>query len=303
MLVKMGNRELELGSTLLGELRDCNSIMDDPEALRQRMAEDGYLLIRELHPRERVLQARRTILEFIQAEGNVIDTTRGDLMDGYINPLGKMPPTMGRRGITHHPDVRAVLEGQPIFDFFRRFFGAPTLTYDYKWLRAVGKGDFTGAHIDIVYMGRGTTQNLYTCWTPLGDIPIEQGTLALCLGSHKLPGFQKLRETYGKMDVDRDRVTGWFSNDPLEITRKFGGQWATTNFRAGDVILFGMWMMHGSTNNTTDQFRLSCDTRFQPAADPVDERWVGENPIAHYAWFKEPEKVKPMEVARAEWGV
>ena len=167
----------------------------------------------------------------------------------------------------------------------------------------VGKEGFTGAHIDIVYMGRGTTDRLFTCWTPLGDIPIEMGTLALCVGSHNLPGFQKLRDTYGKMDVDRDRVSGWFSDDPLAVTQKFGGQWQTTNFRAGDVLIFGMWTMHGSTNNTTDRWRLSSDTRFQPASEPVDERWVGENPIAHYAWFKEPEKVVTMEKARSEWGV
>jgi hypothetical protein len=62
-----------------------------------------------------------------------------------------------------------------------------------------------------------------------------------------------------------------------------------------------MFTMHGSTNNTTERWRMSCDTRFQPAADPVDERWVGPNPKAHYAWFTG--QIKPMEAARAEWGV
>jgi ectoine hydroxylase-related dioxygenase (phytanoyl-CoA dioxygenase family) len=121
------------------------------------------------------------------------------------------------------------------------------------------------------------------------------------VGSHNLPGFAKMRETYGQMDVDRDRVTGWFTNDPLEITQKFGGQWQTANMRAGDVIIITMFTLHGSTNNTTNRWRLSCDTRFQPAADPADERWVGENPKAHYAWHSG--ETKPMDVARAEWGV
>ena len=64
-----------------------------------------------------------------------------------------------------------------------------------------------------------------------------------------------------------------------------------------------MFTMHGSTNNTTDRWRLSCDTRFHPAADPVDERWIGEHPKAHYAWHSDPTKMKPMQKARAEWGV
>jgi len=304
MRVPMGQRELEFGKSGkdMGELRDCNALLDNIDALHQRMSDDGYLLVRGLHDRDSVMRARRTIFEYAQKEFDSIKPGT-DPIDGIVNPAGKNPAIMGRKGITHQPEVLAVLEGKPIFDFFSRYFNEAALTFNYKWMRAVGKEGFTGAHIDIVYMGRGTTRKLFTCWTPLGDLPIEMGTLALCVGSHNLPGFQKLRDTYGKMDVDRDRVNGWFSNDPVEVTTKFGGQWQTTNFNAGDVLIFGMWTMHGSTNNTTDRWRLSSDTRFQPASEPVDERWVGENPIAHYAWFKEPEKVVEMQKARADWGV
>ena len=35
--------------------------------------------------------------------------------------------------------------------------------------------------------------------------------------------------------------------------------------------------------------------------EPVDERWIGENPIAHYAWMKG--DTVPMEEARRRWGV
>ncbi len=34
--------------------------------------------------------------------------------------------------------------------------------------------------------------------------------------------------------------TGWFTEDPLEITNQFGGQWKTSDFRAGDVLIFNM---------------------------------------------------------------
>lgn len=34
--------------------------------------------------------------------------------------------------------------------------------------------------------------------------------------------------------------SGWFTTDPFEITDKFGGQWKTTDYRAGDVLIFGM---------------------------------------------------------------
>ena len=75
----------------------------------------------------------------------------------------------------------------------------------------------------------------------------------------------------------------------------------TAEFQMGDVLIFGMYTMHGSLSNTTNRFRLSTDTRYQRASDPVDERWIGENPKAHYAWMKG--KTVPMEEARKKWNV
>ena len=195
-----------------------------------------------------------------------------------------------------------MLESPRLFELYERLFGGPARTFTYKWLRAVGNEEATGAHMDHVYMGRGS-QRVMTCWVPFGDIPVGQGTLAICVGSHNEPGFEKLRNTYGKMDVDRDRVAGWFTMKPREITEAFGGRWLTGDMRAGDLLTFGLHTMHASTTNTTDRWRISCDVRFQPADEPADERWVGEDPRGHDRWMSEPEKVVPMEVARARWGV
>ena len=66
-----------------------------------------------------------------------------------------------------------------------------------------------------------------------------------------------------------------------------------------------MYTMHASTTNTTDRWRLSADVRFQPASEPVDERWVGENPMGHYGWQEKniDRPTKSFAEARAEWGV
>jgi hypothetical protein len=103
------------------------------------------------------------------------------------------------------------------------------------------------------------------------------------------------------MDVDRDHVIGSFSNDPIKLVDTFGGQWRTSEFRAGDVLIFGMFTMHGSLNNTSNRFRLSSDTRYQLKGEPVDDRWIGRKPKAHYAWTKG--QTVTMEEARAKWGV
>jgi len=60
-----------------------------------------------------------------------------------------------------------------------------------------------------------------------------------------------------------------------------GGRWLTTDFKAGDVLSFGMGTVHASLDNHSNCFRLSSDSRYQLASLPVDERWVGRNPIGH----------------------
>lgn len=53
--------------------------------------------------------------------------------------------------------------------------GANVVTPAYKWLRAVGDHEFTGLHMDRVFMGR--SPRMLTAWIPLGDIPIAQGPI------------------------------------------------------------------------------------------------------------------------------
>ncbi|HZO91722.1 MAG TPA: phytanoyl-CoA dioxygenase family protein [Chthonomonadaceae bacterium] len=298
MKLKMAHQELELGGKYLGTLREANDLLDDPAALQARMAEDGYLLLRGLHNKEKVLAARRLILENLDANGQ-IDRSY-PLMEGVVKEGARGAFLGGSKPLTRNQTFLDLVESPEVMGFFAHFLQGDVLTYDYKWLRVVGPGDFTGAHYDIVYMGRGT-HNVYTTWTPLGDVPYEMGPLALLVGSHRGPGFERVRETYGKMDVDRDKVQGWFSNDPLEMVDKFGGQWQTTEFQAGDALIFGMFTMHGSLTNVSNRYRITTDTRYQRADEPVDERWIGENPIAHYAWQKG--QTVTMEEARKRWNV
>lgn len=292
---QFGERRWAFPGPELQELRDSSALRADPAALRARLADDGYLLLRGFHDRDAVLAARRVVLRELAGRGFL--EPGAPLEEGRIGPSGKGAFLGGFRPVTHAPEFLAVVESPRLLGFFADLFGAPALTYDYKWLRAVVTREFTGMHYDVVYMGRGT-HNLLTCWTPIGDVPLDQGPLALCLGSQH---FDRIRDTYGRMDVDRDHVTGWFSNDPAEIVRDFGGQWATAEFRAGDVLLFGMYLMHGSLSNTSGLYRLSADTRYQRRDEPVDERWIGDHPKAHYAWFQG--ATKTMADARREWGV
>ena len=298
MKLTIGKHELEMGGNYLSTLREANDDLNDMQKLQARMEEDGYLLIRGLHDVEKVQAARRMLLANLDQNGQI----------SHEYPLDLAVPAPGARGgflggskaTTRSPAFLNLVESPEVMGFFARFLQADVLTFDYKWLRVVGPGNFTGAHYDIVYMGRGT-QNLYTCWTPIGDVSYDMGPLVVLTGSHRGAEFARVRETYGKMDVDRDHVTGAFSNDAVDMVDRFGGQWQTTEFRAGDALIFGMYTMHGSISNTSNRFRISCDTRYQRADEPVDERWIGVNPPAHYAWMQG--ETVTMEQKREEWKV
>lgn len=282
------------------DLRDSNDILDNPGALHERMAEDGYLLIRGLYDKETVLAARRAILEKLAAKGMLAPDK--PLMDGTFNPDYPEPTStgsMGNKSLTQLPAFKVVVEGAPIMNFFKHFFGGEARTFDFKWLRTAGPGSGSPIHYDIVFMGRGT-QNLYSCWTPFGDVSLDMGPIVFCLGSNR---FEKVRETYGQADVDRDLIKGHFSDDPFEIVEKFGGHWATTSFSAGDVIIFNMFLMHASLVNTSDKIRITADTRYQLATEPIDERWIGKNPKGHYAWKRKDAEIESLEVSRRRWGV
>ena len=70
--------------------------------------------------------------------------------------------------------------------------------------------------------------------------------------------------------------SGWLTSDPADIAAIDPSvSWVSGDYSAGDVVIFGMHMLHMSTANCTDALRLSVDVRFQPLADPIDERYTG----------------------------
>lgn len=162
----------------IGRMRDSTELLrrENFPALRTRMQQDGYLLIRGLLSRSAVAAARAACTTFLCAQGLLRPDAPQD--DAAIRPggsgvlLAKYQDTL-----VSLPEIRSVLESpRPFFD---RLFDEPSDTFPYKWLRAVATGEFTGAHIDSVYMGRGS-RRLTTCWIPFGDIGVEQGTLLVC---------------------------------------------------------------------------------------------------------------------------
>jgi ectoine hydroxylase-related dioxygenase (phytanoyl-CoA dioxygenase family) len=266
---------LETHPEAFSTLRDSSSIAADPVALRRRMEVDGYLFLRGLLDRDSVLAARQEILLKFAIVGE-IDSINHPVMDGiqstesFINKVNLVAFTESLRSGLAYGQVVA---GPDIMRFFDRFLGGKARSFDFRWPRFMRPGEATGVHCDAPYITRGTT-NLWSAWIPLGDISMQEGALMILSGSHK---NEQLRLSYGMRDADHDKI-GWLSTNPAELRRRLGGRWLSTDFRAGDVLVFGPYLVHASLDNNSAErrCRLSSDTRYLLAGDALDERWNGD---------------------------
>jgi len=287
-----GGFELDTSPASFGFLRNSGDLIGNVDAQRARMHEDGYLFLSSFLERELVLEVRRAICQVLNA-------------DGVLDPNFPIEAAIAKEGLEcdFRPDIanqssasamlRDLIYGPKMMAFFSDFLEAPAMHYEYTWLRVIAPGKGTYPHCDIVYMGRGT-QQLYTAWVPLGDVPLQVGGLILIEGSHQ---NEELRKTYCKLDVDtacenrgaQSQLNaagfpgfGALSFNVHDVRSEIGGRILTApEYRMGDVLIFTAFTVHGSLDNHSREIRISSDSRYQPANEPADERWIGENPPGH----------------------
>ena len=216
-----------------------------------------------------------------------------------MGPDNKNFPFFRQVEVAHAPPILDVVDSPETFAFFARLFGKPVLTFDKRWLRCMATGGHNHFHYDKVYVGRGSPNRL-TMWSALTDTDIDEGPLVICLGSHR---HQRLISTYGATDMDRDLTEAVFTDDPRELVEDFGFKLATTHFHPGDVVVFGMFMMHSSAPNLSDRYRISIDTRYQPADEARDERFFGENGQWLGNFHNKGASYRPMADLRAKWHI
>ena len=300
-------RALDVSDEAFGWLRASDDVAGDREALRARLAEDGYVFVPGLLDREAVRAGRLELLSRVQEQGA--------LDPAYPLEEGVLLPDARDLGLwQEYPSeseaMLSVLQGERIKGLFADLLGGPVRGYDFIWLRHQPRGHGVEPHCDTVFMGRGTPDVL-TCWTPFGDIPLGGGGLMLLEDSHR-QSVVRIAD-YLAQDVDtycengpnadavRDGTMHWehwrgpepgrdwggeITENAVALRAEWGGRWLTApEFRMGDVLIFSMRTVHAGTDNDTHRLRLSTDSRYQRTDAPVDERWVkgpnGEPPVGH----------------------
>ena len=263
---------------LIGELPDRAHLLDQPAALRERLAADGFLCLTGMLDKALVAAARREVFERLVEVGEVLPPASTAIATG----TSRRDELVADRGlfwksVSEGPRLRALSHGAAMRRIMALLLAAPARPQDYMFLRAGAPGRATGLHFDYPFFTRAHDQ-VCTVWLPIGDVPVTDGPLVVVEGSNR---FRDLIDPMIGFDVARDNTRkATLSQDALSFARQRGVRLLTRNFEAGDIAVFGMYTLHGSLENHSpiNRVRLSCDVRWQPATLPVDERYFGADP-------------------------
>ena len=253
------------------DFRVSNDALDDVEELRQRVHDEGYLFFRSLIETGPIEELRRELLEVCQRGGWLKPGT--DAADAVAH--------LDKASVFPEPDFMFVYNEMLKLESFNRFahdpallgltsrlVGEPTMPHP----RLIGRANFpkagskryditTPPHQDFVFI-QGTEET-YTAWVPIGDCPRELGGLAVLEGSGKGGVYaHPVADGTGGMGVD---------------TSLLPGEWATADYRTGDVVFFHSLAVHKGLPNLTDRLRLSVDYRYSGVSQPK----VAKELLAH----------------------
>lgn len=242
------------------DFTESNDIVTNADALRRRLADDGYLYFRTLLPAADV-GALRSILASILADSRWLAAASNpdDLRAG--------PEAVGAGAYGFHGTYTAIQMRQEFHEFAlhpilmeltEQVLGEPVFCHPMHICRIsppVTRAVSTPIHQDYRLI-QGFIDTL-TTWIPLADAPPGGGGLRVLRGSHKL----------GVLPVEPVDAPGGVAADVADDDPR----WRSTSFTAGDVLLFPSLTAHGGLPNTSDRLRLSLDFRYQPLTAPISD--------------------------------
>lgn len=242
----------------------------DPAELRAQMARNGYVFIRGAAPAAAILNVRRQMLE-LQREAGWIDTDGHDLMDAFV-PADVTPTIEGKpdymavyRKVLKLPDFHALPAHPDLMAIAGKLLDHPAPMVH---PRRIGRMSFpnyieatTPPHQDHFYI-RGAVET-YSCWMPLGRIPLALGGLAVWPGSHRL-GFVEHNANF-------QGAVGGRGVYPDELARPDAPVWHSTAFEPGDALYFHSFTVHKALPNLSgNRMRLSTDNRYQRPEEEIE---------------------------------
>lgn len=263
---------------ILAPFCDSTDAAADGPQLRSRFERDGYVFLRGIVPETAIQAARREVFGRLAEVDEIASPPENGIFTGRSRRK-ELHPDKGKfwqsvsegaaiRRVTHAAETEAVISS---------LLGETAFGHDFIFLRPGVPGRFTFPHFDYPFFSRGS-KRVVTAWTAVGPVPTFEGALFVVENSHR---FEDLLSDTREMDYSSTsspqvQLTG----DAVNFVRSRGSRILTADFEPGDLIVFGMFTMHGSFDNCSprNRTRLTTDVRWQPCSEPADDRYVGPAP-------------------------
>lgn len=270
------------------------------EEMRARYERDGYLWVKNLIPREDVLDMREHYFTQLSPTGILAPSTtpRSGIFNRANDPLA-------HQGLGGAPELKnlELLDTIHATPFYRGFLTHPALRGFVRgfmsWRREtlVGRAMLrhncpgslsTGIHYDKLFL-RGGSAEFLTAWVPIGDCAATGGGLMYLESSNPLgeeleAEFARNAERLSaeeRVDAFNEHMMkdGFLSHDAEEFGRVRGGgrlRWLVGDYEAGDVVFHKPYMIHAATRNEDElgRIRLASDLRFYEEGADLDQRWL-----------------------------
>jgi ectoine hydroxylase-related dioxygenase (phytanoyl-CoA dioxygenase family) len=252
-----------------------NDLLGDRDALRARLDRDGYLYLSQVIDREKVLRLRQRMLVKLRDCGWV-EPALLKLGRTARRPVREGDPEffVGYDEIQKLEELHTLAHDENLMSVMRDVLGDTAFPHPLKIARLIFPDHHevsTPPHQD--YPNNQGTPNLTATWIPVGDIPPEVGGLAILRGSHRF-GVQPLTTHFGA--GNRSAVL------PIEMLEEC--RWVTTQFSAGDVLVFPAMTVHAALHNASGFFmRLSIDFRYQLEGEALTPGCL-EPHFGHLSW-------------------
>lgn len=234
-------------------LFDSTPLLGDPEALRARAEEDGYLWLRGVHSLQAIEALRHRVLAASERYGWLAPDT--DPHDAIARPgiegLAFDDPQWIALQVEVYPsaELGAIRACSAVLETLRALLRsevAPQQGDICRLLFPNAPHRATAAHQDGAFVG--TERECWTVWSPLGDCPIALGPLAILPGSHRAGLVAHATGAHAVLGATDVPQQGWVASD----------------LRAGDALMFHQLTLHAALPNLSpDRLRISVDCRYR----------------------------------------
>lgn len=234
--------------TPMREFVDCTALLDDHAKLDEFYEENGYLFFRNALSAQSVARARDRMLAIAADHYGLVKP--GDISAKWT---GKPLEGFSEEGPEFSGVSRELVEDPTNQQFLTKVMNGPTCMVPIVQYRLYPpNGPVTQVHQDGFYSPG--ISDYRPLWTALVPCPRNVGGLMVAAGEHKRGYFHNIAK-----------------QSPFPIPEGFidPDSWATIDYEPGDVLIVHPYAPHAAMPNTSDQIRITLDTRVQSALNPA----------------------------------